>query len=51
MLIFFFSFKQCILGIIEKMTFEQIFERGDEVNHMDIWGKTVSNRSNILGVF
>lgn len=39
------------VSLIEKMTFEQILERGDEVSHMDIWGKTVPNRNNILGVF
>ena len=32
------------------MTFEQRFERGEGVSSVDIWGKSVPSRKNILGV-
>lgn len=34
-----------------QMTFEQRFERGDAVSSMNIWGKSIPNRKNMLGIF
>ena len=29
------------LAVIEKVTFEQSFERTEKVSHEDIWGRTI----------
>lgn len=40
------------LSLIEQMVFEQRLDRRDDgVNYMDIWGKSVPNRKNMLGIF
>lgn len=38
------------VSLIEQVTFEQRFERGEAVSSVDIWGKGDPSRKNMLGV-
>lgn len=39
------------VSLIEQMTFEQRFESSNGISQMGIWGKSIENRKNVLGLF